>query len=79
VLVSDTHQQAIMQIAERIRTLVKSQKIETENGTLSMTVSVGVAVSSGADYSWETVLNRADKALYQAKQTGRDKSVYLAD
>jgi diguanylate cyclase (GGDEF)-like protein len=78
VLVSDTQEQAIMQIAERIRALVKSQKIETENGTLSMTVSIGVAISSDADFSWESVLNRADKALYQAKQTGRDKSVYLA-
>jgi diguanylate cyclase (GGDEF)-like protein len=77
VLVSDTHEQAIMQIAERIRTLVKSQEIVNENSTFSMTVSIGVAISSDADYSWESVLNRADKALYQAKQTGRDKSVYL--
>lgn len=78
LLVSDTSEHAIQQIAERIRLLVKAQQIETENGTLSMTVSVGVATSSAEDSTWESVLNRADKALYQAKQTGRDKSIYLA-
>jgi GGDEF domain-containing protein len=42
---------------------------------LSVTVSIGVADSSGSDPSTEAVLKRADRALYRAKKGGRNKVV----
>lgn len=77
VLVSAAQETELLQIAERIRILIEAQQIDTENGLLTMTVSIGVAISSVGDSTWESVLNRADKALYRAKQGGRNKTVFL--
>jgi GGDEF domain-containing protein len=40
---------------------------------LSVTVSIGVADSSGADVTPEQVLKKADRALYRAKKAGRNR------
>jgi len=40
---------------------------------LSVTVSIGIADSSGPDASPEMVLKRADRALYKAKRAGRNR------
>jgi GGDEF domain-containing protein len=40
---------------------------------LSVTVSIGVADSTGADISPEAVLKKADQALYRAKKGGRNR------
>ncbi|MGD2122066.1 MAG: GGDEF domain-containing protein [Gemmatimonadota bacterium] len=40
---------------------------------LSVTVSIGVADSSGRDPSPEVVLKKADQALYRAKESGRNQ------
>ena len=41
--------------------------------TLSVTVSIGLADSTGADASPDTILKKADQALYRAKQDGRNR------
>lgn len=40
---------------------------------LSVTISVGVADTTGGDRSPEAVLKRADRALYRAKEDGRNR------
>jgi Diguanylate cyclase, GGDEF domain len=40
---------------------------------VAMTVSVGVAALDARDDKWEDVLQRADEALYHAKQHGRNR------
>ena len=40
---------------------------------LSVTVSIGVAQFKIGEENWEQLLNRADTALYQAKNNGRDQ------
>jgi|GEM_PF-3098842 len=42
---------------------------------LSVTVSIGVADSTGKDPSPEAVLKKADQALYRAKKAGRNRVV----
>ena len=58
--------------AERIRQAVQNMNLphtETEPGCL--TISVGVA--SGQQENWQQLVVNADKALYKAKQSGRNK------
>ncbi|WP_396586932.1 GGDEF domain-containing protein [Bermanella sp. R86510] len=59
-------------IAERIRMNIADTILETEKGYLQATVSCGLAVMQADDQELD-LLNRADKALYQAKNTGRNK------
>ena len=40
---------------------------------LSVTISIGVADSSDSDATPESVLKKADKALYRAKKKGRNR------
>ena len=46
----------------------------------SFTVSIGIAeLNSGIEKDIDALIASADKALYQAKNTGRDKVFYLND
>ncbi len=63
------------QVAERLRLRVERTPLTTEQGPVVITVSVGHAGAQADDPDWEAVLKRADLALYQAKQGGRNRVV----
>ncbi|MEM7587224.1 MAG: diguanylate cyclase, partial [Acidobacteriota bacterium] len=72
----------LMELAERIRRAIAEARIEVEAGVLSVTVSLGAALSSeleGDDpsgrSSGDALLARADERLYRAKEAGRDRVV----
>ena len=62
-------------VAERIRLAVAATAVSTAAGPLQITVSVGTAVRHGPESSLDSLLDRADQALYEAKQAGRDRIV----
>ncbi len=72
VLLRATDEQAALHFAERIRLAV--QKGFEPVLPFSLTISIGLAQYQEND-SLETLTGRADKALYHAKQTGRNKVV----
>ena len=47
-------------------------------GVLAVTCSIGLAAVFRGD-NWETLIGRADRALYHAKRTGRDRIAGLAE
>jgi two-component system, cell cycle response regulator len=63
-----------MALAERIRRTVESQPVRTPPGEVSVTVSLGVAVSDPKRTSAPELLRLADEALYRAKDGGRNRS-----
>ena len=58
--------------AEGLRLAIEANRIPFEERELSIGVSIGVAEASSAD-TVATLLDRADKALYAAKQAGRNQ------
>lgn len=58
--------------AERVRTAVEAACFETDAGNLSVTISAGCATYLQEDTS-KTLFSRADQALYQAKNNGRNR------
>ena len=67
--------------AERLRRAVADTPIEVPGGgTLTQTVSIGVAIGGGegarSEESEAEVLDRADRALYRAKAAGRDRITF---
>lgn len=76
ILLPQTTEQMAFSIAERIRENVAALRMETEKGPLSVTLSLGVAGMSRdpVDESIEQVVQRADQALYAAKQAGRNRT-----
>ena len=62
-----------MEVAERIRKAMEDYTFKTANGPLKKTISVGVAeFPQDSDAFWEC-LKFADVAMYEAKETGRNK------
>lgn len=61
-------------VAERIRRDVASQPFRIMGGKemLTITISIGVAATGGADDTPELLLKRADEGVYEAKAKGRN-------
>jgi diguanylate cyclase (GGDEF)-like protein len=74
ILMSDTDAPTAGHIAERIRRAVTDTPVPTRDGTLPMSVSVGYTVRLPKDDApVDTLLERADQALLQAKSAGRNR------
>ncbi|MEA2179584.1 MAG: two-component system, cell cycle response regulator, partial [Solirubrobacteraceae bacterium] len=75
ILLPETDSEGAATLADSMRAAVGAGPVSTPAGPIEVTVSVGAAAWEGE--SSEHLLDRADKALYQAKAAGRDRSVAL--
>lgn len=73
----NTEMPYVLQVAERLRQAIEQMHVYHEGCRIRLSASFGVAVSQ-PDESQDQLLQRADAALYMAKQTGRNR-VSLAD
>jgi diguanylate cyclase (GGDEF)-like protein len=64
-------------IAERIRVICESTPLFTQETCHTITVSLGVTCLQHHDNSLEQLLQRADKLLYEAKEKGRNRALFL--
>lgn len=73
VLLNNTHASGAGVIAERIRQQIENTPLAVSTTPGAVTVSVGVSTCEGdINETVESLFERADKALYQAKQAGRN-------
>lgn len=74
LIMPDTPLSGAYQIGERIRTRIASEAFQTPQGTrIRVTSSVGIATLEGENDTPESILKRADNALYAAKRRGRNR------
>jgi diguanylate cyclase (GGDEF)-like protein/PAS domain S-box-containing protein len=74
-LLPETSVGAACEAAERVRARLGGAAVPTEEGDVAITVSIGVASRLPDDTSAEQMLQRADAALYAAKNAGRNRVV----
>jgi cyclic di-GMP phosphodiesterase len=73
VVLPDCNLPTAVERAEKLRQLVETDPIQTSDGSISVTISVGAAAHRGdqlADHI--SLLDAADQALYRAKADGRN-------
>jgi polar amino acid transport system substrate-binding protein len=68
IVCEHTNEQEAYLLADKMRKIINSEKIEETN----VTVSLGVSQYNQNDTNWDQVVTRADDALYIAKNSGRD-------
>ena len=62
-------------VAERLRRSLAEQSVATAEGNVRFTASIGLTVADVSDVSVESLLQRADAAMYEAKKAGRNRVV----
>jgi two-component system, cell cycle response regulator len=77
VVMPETDVAVAQVVAERIRRRIAAEPfpIQKGKGTIDVTISIGIAALAVADDTAETILKRADQALYRAKRDGRNRVV----
>jgi|GEM_PF-2252796 len=71
-----TDREKAEQILERILGKIGQWYLNTENGSLRFTVSIGFTSIKATDKNIDEIIKRADKALYKAKDTGKNRIIY---
>lgn len=72
-ILPETELDEAIHFAERLRSEIEKVTIQSYNHTISVTASLGVATSTVNDGNLETLLTKADDALYVAKKKGRNQ------
>jgi diguanylate cyclase (GGDEF)-like protein/PAS domain S-box-containing protein len=75
LLLPETGHDAAVAVAERLRRAVGAAKVARGDDTIRFAISIGVAVAGIADANRDSIIRRADAALYRAKRAGRNRVV----
>lgn len=75
VLLPDTGANAARDVAERIRESIARKPLELRDKSVLITVSIGLAGYPGDGRRIDTIMERADQAMYRAKDEGRNRVV----
>ncbi len=78
IVLPNTGIEGAEKLADKIRHTIASHYLVTEKGEIQITISIGVSALSGHDTSLDDILSRADKALYRAKENGRNRIEKMA-
>jgi two-component system cell cycle response regulator len=73
ILLPESDLAVAQRVAERLRKTIAAKQLNTAKGPAMVTASLGVAMVDCEDTTLETLLSRADKALYVAKRKGRNQ------
>jgi len=73
VMLPDTPARGAFEVAERIRNAVESTPFPAGTETVHCSVSIGAASHPQDGRTLDALLARADRALYQAKEAGRNR------
>ena len=73
ILLVEAKLDVAVQVAQRIRRNIRALNISTKKGEIQITVSGGVAGDNVENMNLIDMIETADKALYQAKENGRDR------
>jgi diguanylate cyclase (GGDEF)-like protein len=79
VILLGTDARGAMNMAERLRKAVMNTTFSAGKNIFKVTVSIGISTYPHGIRRKEELIERADKALYHAKRTGRNRSVFWSE
>lgn len=69
----DLKESNLITFGQRILDEIASIEVPVKNGTINISISIGFSYFNEDDESYNDVLKRVDKSMYQAKQDGKNK------
>ncbi|MBJ7539039.1 GGDEF domain-containing response regulator [Marinomonas transparens] len=76
IILANTKAEELLAICNRYRHLIGDTEVIHDDVSIPVTASIGVTTFHGEKETKAAFIKRADEALYEAKETGRDKVVY---
>jgi len=73
ILLPNTTEKSASKMAERLLGSIRDMEVDMDQQVVKITASIGIAEYHIGEESWDQLLNRADLALYQSKENGRDQ------
>ena len=73
IVLPETDIQSAQKLAERLRIGISEINFDWLNKKHQISASFGLSASNGPDSEYDNILRRVDKAMYAAKQSGRNK------
>jgi len=73
LVLTDTDKKQAVVVAERIRQAIESKSIRVYDEVLKITISIGIATFPEDAQNSQALIDKADTALYAAKQSGRNR------
>ena len=80
ILLPNATEKTALMLAEKLQSTIRKSTVTSHESSINYTVSIGLySFSPTAKDSIENILELGDKALYQAKEQGRDRTVIYND
>lgn len=73
VLLPETSREEAAEVMQRVGLAVAARPADLDCGPVAITISAGIAGLASGEDSLDALLRRADQALYQAKEAGRNR------
>ncbi len=79
IIIRKTNRETALDIAQKLRKSVEGMRFEANGNSFGITVSIGAVQFSEVYEAFDEMMVACDKALYEAKDSGRNKVVYTVD
>ena len=75
ILLNNTDKENAFILAEKLRTTIENSYYRDKEFEIQVTISLGISELQNDDEELDSIISRADKALYKAKNESRNKTV----
>ncbi len=79
IIIRKTNRETALEIGEKLRKSIETMRFEADGKTFGITVSIGAVQFSEVYETFDQMMIACDEALYQAKETGRNRVVYMVE
>jgi diguanylate cyclase (GGDEF)-like protein len=72
ILLTRANQTEAIQLSTRLKNATQDLKVSSDKGDISFTISMGICSFNNEELNVDELLKKADEALYEAKESGRN-------